>query len=122
MGINVSRRSLLRAIPVASAAAVLPTMAVLALNDPLFDTIKEYKKQKAAFAAIPDDELTKQNEQEYVAATYEASMERLLHDTPETTSLDGVREAIRLAFEEDAFCCRISENALRSALAYLEAA
>lgn len=35
-------------------------------------------------------------------------------------SIAGVREAIRLAFEEGAFLCTLSENCLRSALAYLD--
>lgn len=105
-----------------AAALALTPLPVLAMKDPLLDTIKEYREQLAAFNAIPIENLTKEAEHEYAEATYEPSFDRLMNDTPETTSLDGVREAIRLAFEEDAFCCRISENALRSALAYLEAA
>ncbi|MHB2265686.1 hypothetical protein [Aliihoeflea sp. PC F10.4] len=90
------------------------------MTDPLLNLITEYRKQSAVFAAIPDDVLTKQNEPEFVASTYGPSMCLLADEAPEATSLAGVREAIRLAFDEDAFVCRLSENALRSALAYLD--
>lgn len=105
----------------AASLAVAP-MTVTAIYDPLLDTITEYRKQIALFNAIPDGDLTKENEASYVASTYEPAMRKLLYDTPPTTSLEGVREALRLAFKEDAFSCRLSENALRSALTFLEAA
>lgn len=88
--------------------------------DPMLETITEYRRQVAVFAAIPDEVLTKDSEPAYVAATYEPTMDRLLNETPETTSIAGVREAIRLAFEESAFLCTLSEKCLRSALAYLD--
>lgn len=88
--------------------------------DPMLDTISEYRRQVAVFAAIPDEALTKDSEPAHVAATYEPAMRVLMDDTPETTSIAGVREAIRLAFEESAFLCKLSEKCLRSALAYLD--
>lgn len=104
-----------------SAAPQKATASVTAAPiDPMLETITEYRRQVAVFAAIPDEALTKDSEQEYVAATYEPMMRVLLDETPETTSIAGVREAIRLAFVENAFLCRLSENCLRSALAYLD--
>lgn len=118
---NITRRCALTsivAIPAMGTAAIVPAMAEPV--DLMFETISEYRKQTAVFAAIPDSVLTKASEPAYVAATYEPSLIELLDNTPETTSLAGVREAIRLAFAEDAFCCTLSENVLRSALAYLD--
>jgi hypothetical protein len=115
---KMTRRSLLSAIPAVGLVPIIP--AIAAPVDPLLDLITEYRQQVAVFAAIPDDDLTKDSEPEYVAATYEPSMNDLLYRTPQTRSLAGVREAIRLAFTESGFCCILSENVLRSALAYLD--
>lgn len=115
---KITRRAALASIPAMGTAAIVPAMSEPV--DPMLAMITEYRKQVAAFAAIPDDVLTKDSEPGYVASTYEPAMLVLMNETPETTSIAGVREAIRLAFEENAFLCTLSEKCLRSALAYLD--
>lgn len=92
---KMTRRSLLSAIPSAGLAPFVPAMAEPA--DPLVRLIEKCRDQIAVFNSIREDELTKDNEPEYVAATYETPMRQLIDETPATTSLAGVREAIRLA-------------------------
>ncbi|SFJ57249.1 hypothetical protein [Aerobium aerolatum] len=142
---TISRRralTSLAAIPALGTAAVAPAMAEpiegyirpadvpkMPLGfrsgpippDPMLEAINAYRAGRKAFLAVHDNALVGQEvEDEVAATTYGPAHDAILHNTPETKSLAGVREAIRLAFEEDGFIDRIAENALRSALAYLD--
>lgn len=102
--------------------ATIPAAELAApADDQLAAAIEAYRAGLAAFAAIPESELTPENEEEFIERTYGSAREFLWSHTPPAASLAGVREAIRLALDEDAFICRMSENVLRSALAYLDA-
>lgn len=120
----INRRSFLSVAPYAGAALALGPMATVPMSDPLFEAIKGYRAGKQAFNEIPDYLIpTSEDENRAVDQTYGPYMEAILRngdDTPETTSIAGVREAIRLALEEDTIIDCMSENALRSALRYLE--
>ncbi|WP_152544391.1 hypothetical protein [Brucella rhizosphaerae] len=94
------------------------------MTDPMLELIQAYRAGRDAFNEIPVHMIpTVADENRAVEETYGPYMEAILRngdDTPETTSIAGVREAIRLALEEDTIIDCMSENALRSALRYLE--
>ncbi|MDH0125762.1 hypothetical protein N7376_17290 [Brucella intermedia GD04153] len=94
------------------------------MTDPMFELIKAYRAGRDAFNDIPVHLIpTVEDENRAVEETYGPYMEAILRNgenTPKTTSIAGVREAIRLALEEDTVIDCMSENALRSALRYLE--
>lgn len=128
----VTRRSLLAALPVAplAATATFAAQEAQAHNaakrpDPLLAAINAYRAGRQAFDDLDESAFTaggREAEDRLVATTYGPPQDVLLNDAPQASSLAGVREAIRLAFEEEeAFDNRLVENALRSALAYLDA-
>ncbi|RWN31739.1 hypothetical protein [Mesorhizobium sp.] len=126
---DVNRRRLLLGLAAGATAtgATAPALAAastaaqqLDLHDPLADTIVEYRTKLAVFHAIPTDDITEANEDDLMTATYGPAAYRLWKATPAATSLRGVAEAIRYAFEEDAFIDRSAESVLLSALAFLE--
>lgn len=103
--------------PMASSVAAEPA-------DPMLEAIKAYRAGYAAFMTIPESQITKDNEDDLVAATYGPPQDAILRNaphTPKVASIAGVREAIRLTFEENALIDCLAENALREALAYLDA-
>ncbi|BCH01821.1 hypothetical protein MesoLj131b_38200 [Mesorhizobium sp. 131-2-5] len=117
-----SRRAML-----IGAVAVIPVGGVAKLAspealapDPLADTIAEYYAKLAEFEAIPHEQVTQDNEDALVAATYGPLSDRLWHATPPATSNRGVAEAIRYALETHSLIDRVAEAALRSALAFLD--
>ncbi|WP_156940457.1 hypothetical protein [Mesorhizobium sp. LSHC414A00] len=89
-------------------------------TDPLADTIAEYYAKMAEFMAIPNGEITGENEDALVAATYGPLDDKLWHATPPATSNRGVAEAIRYALEEHSLIDRVAEAILISALAFLD--
>ncbi|MER8564260.1 hypothetical protein NKH85_04950 [Mesorhizobium sp. M0924] len=89
-------------------------------SDPLADTIAQYYAKMAEFMAIPNGEITRENEDALVAATYGPLDEKLWHATPPATSNRGVAEAIRYALEEHSLIDRVAEAILISALAFLD--
>lgn len=123
---SLTRRLFLSSVPTAVAVGGATTPAAMAIpartsgNDPMFEAIQEYRVRLAEFMAIPDGELTPEKEEDFVEATYGPSRERLWLDTPTVTSLEGVREVIRMALDENAFICKMSEKAMLSALRYLD--
>lgn len=94
----------------------------VSVSDPMLRAINAYRSGVDAFAAIPRGVITCENENEFVAATYGPAQDILLRNAPKVTTLAGVREAIRFAFEETAIIDDAVENALRSALDYLDRA
>ena len=118
---KITRRAALAAIPACGLAPIVPAMAELV--DPMLEAIKDYRAGYAAFMAIPSEQITGDNEDALVAATYGPPQSAILLNaphTPKVTSIAGVREAIRLTFEENALIDCLAENALREALAYLD--
>lgn len=113
---TVSRRTFLRGAVI---AASTPAAIGIVAYDPLATAIRQYRLGVAAFAAIPEADLA-EDEEAIVAATYGPAQDALADNIYPTTSLEGVREALRLALDEQAYGCRMAENAARSALAYLE--
>ncbi len=103
---------------------VLASSHKAALNDPLFNTLEAYHAGKQAFEALPDGAFnSEQTGNELLAKSYGLAQEALMRsgqDTPKTTSLRGVSAAIRHALMEGELIDVTAENALRSALAYLE--
>ncbi len=84
----------------------------------LSDAINEYLAGSAAFQGwekfdYPDEEAA-------IAGTYGPPMEKLERWDAPAESLEDVREAIRLAFAEQALISDIATEPLRSALIYLE--
>lgn len=114
----MDRRAFIKGAVIAASA---PASIGIVAYDPLVTTIRQYRAGMAAFDAIPDDYLTPQEEEELTQATYGPAQDLLMRNVLPTTSLAGVREALRLALDEHGFCCSIAENAVRSALTYLEA-
>lgn len=88
--------------------------------DPLLDLINSYKSGVAAWNAIPDGMITKDNEGELTRATYGEFQDALCEAAPAATSLAGVRAALQFAIDEDGFCDTIAEGVVRAALAYLD--
>ncbi len=86
-------------------------------TDPMTEAIKAYRDGVKKFADLPD---SREDESANVEATYGPIQTALTDNPPEVTSIEGVRDAIRLAFDEEAFCCRMSEAVLKSALAFLD--
>ncbi|OYR13058.1 twin-arginine translocation signal domain-containing protein [Brucella thiophenivorans] len=120
----INRRSFLSAAPCVGAALAFGSIAAVPVPDPMLELIQAYRAGKIAFNDIPDHLIpTVEDENRAIDETYGPYMEAILRNgenTPETTSIAGVREAIRLALEEDTIIDCMSENALRSALRYLE--
>jgi len=84
----------------------------------LSDVINKYLAGSAAFQGwekfdYPDEEAA-------IAGTYGPPMERLENWNAPAESLEDVREAIRLAFAEQALISDIATEPLRAALVYLE--
>ncbi|MER8489345.1 hypothetical protein NKH53_13840 [Mesorhizobium australicum] len=127
-----SRRAMLGAIAavpaigaVAAAGTLPATLASVPVAhvehpDPLAEAIAEYHSKMAEFMAIPVDEITGENEEALVAATYKPALDRLWHHTPLPTSLHGVREALRYTVEVDGFIDRVAESVAKAALVYLD--
>lgn len=88
--------------------------------DPLLDLINSYRSGIAAWNAIPEEMITRGNEEELTRATYGEFQDALSEAAPAATSLAGVRAALKLAIDEDGFCDTIAEGAVRAALAYFD--
>lgn len=78
-----------------------------------------YHAWMADFMAIPEGQITRDNEEALVTATYGPAHDRLWHECPPATSLRGVAEAIRYTLRENCILCSPAENTLESALAFL---
>ncbi|MER9257760.1 hypothetical protein [Mesorhizobium sp. M0619] len=116
-----SRRAMLgtfASLPLIGGAVALAPPA--RAPDPLADTIAEYYAKMAEFMAIPNGEITSENEDALVAATYGPLDDKLWHATPPATSNRGVAEAIRYALKEHSLIDRVAEAILISALAFLD--
>ncbi|MER8661901.1 hypothetical protein NKH34_12245 [Mesorhizobium sp. M1148] len=116
-----SRRAMLgtfASLPLIGGAEALAPPA--GAPDPLADTIAQYYAKMAEFMAIPNGEITGENEDALVAATYGPLDDKLWHATPPATSNRGVAEAIRYALEEHSLIDRVAEAILISALAFLD--
>ena len=101
-------------------AASTPAAIGIVAYDPLLTAIRRYRSGVAAFESIPEDDVTPQNEEDLVRATYGPAQDLLMDNVLPTASMAGACEALRFALGEQAFGCRMSENAVRSVLAYLE--
>lgn len=89
-------------------------------HDPLIDAIAAYRDGMAQLNAIPEEQITKENENALIAGTYEVPMHRLLDwDKPALTT-EGAIEALRLMSEEDVFVDDMGEPLRRAVLGYLE--
>lgn len=115
---SLTRRTVLAAIPAIGIAPIVPAKA--APVDPLASLIETYRAGIATLNAIPADQITRENEDALVMATYGPASDRLYFDPPAPTTLRGAAEAIRLAFETDVLEDGIAQSALREALAYLD--
>ena len=94
-------------------------MALVGEPDPMVEAIAAYRKAAKEFARLPQI-IVAGFEDAHVEATYGPILTSLTENPPAVTSLEGVREAIRLAFDENAFCSQLSEAVLKSALSYLD--
>ena len=95
-------------------------MSATVSTDPLVALFAEYRKQVAAFYAIPDEFPGYESEEAAVAATYGPASTRLCEDPPLPTSVAGVAEAIRYALKESAFIDNSAEEPLKKCLAFLD--
>lgn len=118
---SITRRTIFTAVPACGLAAIVPAAAAaVEAHDPLADVIIEYRAGVAALNAIPIGEITKENEDAIVYASYGQASDRIHYSTPSATSLRGVAEAIRYTLDADALVDQGCEKVLRSALAYLD--
>lgn len=89
--------------------------------DPLQKAIEAYR---AGLKRLNDleisEDITLAEENALFEAAYGKEKAVLMEAAPAATSLAGVREAIRLVFDEDAIDDMVAEGALRAALAYLD--
>lgn len=117
-----TRRSILKSIPSVGLAALVPVALVGVVHDPMLNAIEAYRRGVAEFAAIPKGTITLENEEELTHVTFGHAQDLIMDNvnTPKVTSLHGVREAIRLAFEIDAIDDCLAQNALSAALDYLD--
>lgn len=90
-------------------------------EDPLLEVIGAYRNAMAAFNALPEDDDFAKNESRFIAETYGPHQQSLMTTVFPTTSMNGVREAVRFAIHEADHIDPVAKNALLSALAYLEA-
>lgn len=104
---------------VATSPTVFPSFGNVSA-DLLIEAFAEYNAKLAEFLAIPIDEITSENEDAFVAATYLPAQNRLLHEPPPVTSNRGVAEAIRYALETNSLLDGGAVAVLESALAYLD--
>jgi hypothetical protein len=89
--------------------------------DPLLSAIEAYRAKVSLLAETDTSHCASIDEEnEAFYAIYGAEQDVLTEAAPMPTSIAGVREAIRLALEEDAICDRVAEGPLRAALAYLD--
>ncbi|MER8567535.1 hypothetical protein NKH85_16255 [Mesorhizobium sp. M0924] len=78
---TIDRRGLL--VGLASLPAIAGAVALAPpASDPLADTIAQYYAKLAEFMAIPVSEITGENEDALVAATYGPLDDKLWHATP----------------------------------------
>ncbi|MEQ1941481.1 hypothetical protein ABMA32_03565 [Mesorhizobium sp. VNQ89] len=100
----------------------LPASSPEVASDPLLELIAEYRRQVRIFEAMPDDFPGYASEDAAVDATYGPSMRKLTDECPAPSTLGGVHEAIRYAFETDSLIDRSAESILKAALRFLETA
>lgn len=108
-------------LPPRRAKSAAPATQSVMPSDPLVELIGVYRQGLKAFWAIPEDEDFRENEERYIAETYGAAQDALMYGAPPTTTHEGVKEALRFALDEGDVGCPMARNALRSALAFLEA-
>lgn len=84
----------------------------------LVKTINEFRAGSAAFSGWESRGYA--NEEEAVKCTYGPSVYALENWTDPLETLEDVREAVRMAFTEDAILADIVKEPLRAALIYLE--
>lgn len=90
-------------------------------DDPLLSAIEAYRAGLKALNELEiGDNISLAEETALFDAAYGKQKSLLIEAAPTATSIAGVREAIRLAFDEDAICDQVAEGALRAALAYLD--
>lgn len=99
----------------AHSAAVAPIIA-----DPLLSVSNAYKSGLAAFNAIPDDILTRENEEQFVADTYADAHDQIAAWDQPAMTRDGAIEALRFMKEQDVFSDAFGEPLRRAVLGYLE--
>jgi len=119
---NLSRRSFLRAMPVAGAAVALPTIAVAApaVSDPLVEAINAYRAGMQDYNGnSPDDT---QGADDYIEVSYGPPMERLEAWKAPAITRKGAVEALRLAIKEnsDYYANSLVGSMVLAALGYLE--
>lgn len=85
----------------------------------LVETVQEFRRGLRQIADMPRFP-SQEAENEAAEQTYAPSMRSLCHWNTPITSIEEVREAIRLAFDEDAVIDQIAAAPLRAALEYLE--
>ncbi|PBB83581.1 hypothetical protein [Mesorhizobium sp. WSM3876] len=117
MSDRLTRRAAIGAIasiPAIGGAAALPMSA----PDPLVEAIARYRRKLAEFAAVPDDV----DDDDAIEAEFSPPYDALAFDTPSTTSMRGVMEAIRFCLSNDEvhLASDAAEGVLISALKYLE--
>ncbi|WLR94858.1 hypothetical protein [Shinella zoogloeoides] len=104
---------------VASFIDLAPAMAPA--EDPLLVAITAYRKAVVALNDLEiGEDVSLAEENALIDAVYGKEKDLLIEAAPTVTSVAGVREAIRLAFDEDAIHDMVAEGALRAALAYLD--
>lgn len=90
-------------------------------TDPLVEAIEAYEAGVARFNAIPEAEVTVENEDNLVSKTYRAEMERLLAWDGAATSREGAIAALKFMGDQRVFCDAMGEPMRLAVLRYLEA-
>lgn len=116
---NITRRTMLAAVPVVGLTSVVPAMAEPV--DPLVGVIREYYAQLADFNANAPQGCNDAFNA-YADATFNPPMHQIEEWDQPARSIEGVREAIRLALKEseEFSASDMIPPLLRAALAYLD--
>lgn len=89
-------------------------------EDPLLAAITDYRAGLKALNELEvGDDVSLEDENALFDAAYGKQKAILIEAAPVATSIAGVREAIQLAFDEEAIDDQVAEGALRAALEYL---
>lgn len=117
---GITRRAIFAAVPAVGLAAIVPAAAMaVAVRDPLFDAINDYRDGMAEYCARPEF-ATVEEEDAAIAETYGPSFKVLDNWERPAQSMIAAREALRLVLDEQLLTGGMAEALVTAALAFLD--
>jgi hypothetical protein len=119
----MNRRSVIKGglvLAASSHTAVATADADASTTDPLIVAIADYEAGCAAFNALPDGAITRENEEGLVMATYGGPQDRLTDWNEPARTREGAIAALKFMEEQHVFCDQVGEAMRRAVLGYLE--